>query len=89
MTEMVHLYDVVQEAGEPSIESKLDSTPSKGQSSSENDCGKEMTDHESVRMEGAAMSSTEKPTKSEGAIMCNSTEMVREKHPNSNGELDS
>lgn len=75
MSELVHLYDVVVE------DSETDSRAVNGQSSNDDD---KKTDLAVGGME-VAVSGAAKPR--EGAITCNSTEMIREKQHYTNGKL--
>ena len=91
MSELVHLYDVVKE--DSTLESKTaDEDKRKG---SKSDSSKEVSGRRSRGEEGMegvgrrGAEKTEGAVKTEGAITCNSAEMVREKQPisrSSNGE---
>ena len=83
MSELVHLYDVVVE------DTETDSRPANAQSSDVDKKeglagpgGGGVGSHIGMEM---AVSSAAKPR--EGAITCNSTEMIREKHHYANGRL--
>ena len=78
MSELVHLYDVEVE------DSETDSRTVNGQSSSDVDKKEGLAGGSREEMEMAVSSAT-KPT--EGAITCNSTEMIREKRHCDTGRL--
>ena len=84
MSELVHLYDVVVEDSDSDVDSKSDSTATNGQSSDVVKEKKGSTDGSREGME-LAVSSAAKPR--EGAITCNSTEMIREKQHCISGRL--
>ena len=85
MAEMVHLYDVVQEDSPQELGTDTAQVKSKSQSK---DSGSEETSgHHREGLEGMEAAASVAHGPREGAITCNSTEMVREKCSSSNGEM--
>ena len=85
MAEMVHLYDVVRE--ESALELSTDTAQSKSKSRSEDGGSKEMSDHHPAGLEGVEAVASVALGPREGAVTCNSVEMVREKCSSRNGEM--